>query len=539
MSPSPASQDWMVLQCGACGNRMKVRREVALQSRLLCPGCHAPVPPYADEGIGADMEPEPAPVPSLRVPAQGQPPGTPRIVLPARDIQVMQGGAISGGPSAPSTGPPAAPSFLPAASAAHPEFDGLLPEPDGDSESGDESGLDDRIHPEQRRRAKIKKRKTKRPNALRYLELTDWDHRSLTEIPEAEIAADIWADARPIPEDVAPAEEENEYVVESVDGEDGQTRTRKKKVRRRRLLLGARLLFQRFTWLSRYFTAALGVIVAGVGIYGFYVFRQKYEAPALPPITDPPIDRAVLTQYDELGAEKAVRDFLAADGTEAKLAFVRQPERIRPLMKKWYRGERTAGPLQAGEITMRDKKGGDHGSTRYYVILAMPVYVPDPLNPGSTYEEMNFFAVEEIRTGPDSTYLVDWETSTGYQEIPLETYKATMPPEPWPFRIYMKSDDYYNHDFNELEWQCVALYYPGRDFNLYGYINRSSPEGRKLLGIIEGGNRVGIIAELAYPANPASRDQVIVKRMLHPSWFYDTAADAAQPGDAIEPVPAN
>ena len=532
MSLSPPSQDWMVLQCGACGNRMKVRREVAFSSRLLCPGCHTPVPVQPDESIPMAQEyrPSPSPLP----PASPPPEGSLRTALPSRETLVMLGGMPP--PGRLPANPPATPSFLPTRNAAHPEFDGRPPEPEAELEEDEESVEDRHVHPEQRRRVKIKKRKTKRSNRLRYLELTDWDQNALTEIPEAEIAADIWAEVRPIPEDVAPAQQENEYVVESVDDEDGQTRTTKKKVRRRRLLLGARLLFLRFTWLSRYFTVALGVLVAGVGVYGFYVFRQKYHAPDLPPITEPPIDRAVLTHYDELGAEKTVRDFLAADGIEAKLAFVRQPERIRPLMKNWYRGERTAGPMTAGEVAMRDKKGGDPGSTRYYVILAMPVYVPDPLNPGSTYEEMTFFAIEELRDGPNSTYLVDWETSTGYQEIPLETYKATMPPEPWPFRIYMRSDDYYNHDFTELEWQCVALYYPGRDFHLYGYINRISLEGRKLLEMIAGGNRIGIIAELAYPPNPASRDQVIVQRMLHPSWFYDTSAEAARFGDAIEPT---
>ena len=510
MSLSPASQDWMVLQCEACGNRMKVRREVAFESRLLCPVCHTPVP----------LQPEDS--------ADAAPPSPPSALPPASH------------PSAPSPPPldgPPEPSFLPAAGDAHPVFSGnAMPagtnrESEEEEEQDDESGSPARIHPERRRRAKIKKRKTKRPNHLRYRELTDWDQSALTEIPEA----DIWADVRPIPEDVAPAGEEHEYLVESVDDDTGMTRRTTKKVRRRRLLLGARLLFQRFTWLSRYFTLTLAVLVAGVGIYGFYVFRQKYNAPVLPPVTDPPIDRAVLTQYDELGAEQAVRDFLAADGIEAKLAFVRHPERIRPLMKKWYRGERTAGPLQAGEVTLRDKKGGDFGSTRYYVILAMPVFVPDPLNAGSTSEEMNFFAVEEIRNGPDSTFLVDWETSTGYQEMPLETYKATMPPDPWAFRIYLKRDDYYNHDFTELDWQCVTLYYPGREFHLYGYINRSSFEGRKLLQLIEGGGRAGIIAELGYPPNPVSRDQVVVKRMLHPSWFYDTEADAARLGDPIAP----
>ena len=515
MSPSPPSQDWMVLQCSACGTRMKAQRGLASASRLLCPQCHAPVP-FAEE-------PEPEETEEFRaspLPSRDQDSQPPRPVLPQRESQTMQGGSY---PSGPRAVPPSAAQ----AGGFHPEFDGRVT---GEEEAGDASA---HHAPGELRRVKIKKRRTKRTEAQRYKELTDWDQSELTHIPEAEIAADIWADARPIPEDVAPAEQENEYVVESVEGEDGQTRTTKKKVRRRRLLLGARLLFQRFTSLSRYLTAALAVAVAAVAIYGFYVFRQRYEAPPLPPVTEPPIDRAVLTHYDELGAEKAVRDFLSADGIAAKLAFVRHPERVRSLMERWYRGDRTAGPLQAGEPTLRDKKGGEPGSEGYYVMLAMPVLVPDPLNPGSTYEEMNFFAVEEIRNGPDSTYLVDWETSTGYQEIPLETYKQTMPPEAYPFRIYMKADNYYNHGFSETEWQCVALYYPGRDFHLYGYINRSVPEARDLLPLVESGRRAGIIAELVYPPDPASRDQVIVKRLLHPSWFYVRPEDA-QP-DRLKP----
>ena len=521
MSLSPPSHDWMVLQCGACGNRMKVRRSVAMESRLLCPECRVPVPAMDDNPASS------APsfsAESLQKRSATSPEGG--TLFPPRESPAMQGGTWSAAP--PDTRP-----FPPTPAASHPVFDGNLRTP---QEEVDSDGESPGLHPEQRRRATIKKRKNKHSSRPRYLELTDWDQQALTEIPEAEIAADIWADARPLPEDVAPAEEENEYLVEFIDEEDGQTRTKKKKVRRRRLLRGARLVFLRLTRMSRYFTGSLGILLTGVAIYGFYVLGQKPQPVVLPPVTEPPIDRAVLTQYDALNAGQAVRGFLAADGIEAKLAFVRQPERIRPLMKNWYRGERTAGPLTAGEVAMQDKKGGEFGSTRYYVILAMPVYQPDPLNPGSTYEEMNFFAVEEIRNGPDSTYLVDWETSTGYQEMPLETFKATMPPQPFPFRIYMKSDNYYNHDFTALDWQCVALYYPGRDFHLYGYINRSSLEGRKILELIEGDRKASMIAELTYPANPVSRDQVIVKRMLHPSWFYDTAADAVQFGDAIAPA---
>lgn len=529
MSLSPQSQDWMVLQCGACGNRLKVRREVALESRLLCPSCQTPVPAGQEDLPGtAASSPEPPSANSAALPLRESPRGG----LPLHEDPVFQGGVLP-------SGRPPMPPRLPEGRAAHPEFHGRFLESDAVEEEDvgdDNENLEaTRLHPEQRRRVKIKKRSRQAPKALRYLELTDWDQKSLNGIPEAEIAADIWSGVRSIPEDVVPAPQESEYVVEAVDEGNGMTLIRKKKVSRRRLLQGARLLFQRFTWLSRFFTVALAVCLAGVAVYGFHVLQQKYRAPVLPPVTEPPIDRSVLAQSEALAAEQAVRDFLAADGIEAKLALVRQPERIRPLMQKWYRGGRSAGPLQAGEVTMQDKKGGEPGSPRYYVLLAIPVFVPDPLNPGSTLEEMNFFAIEEIRQGAETTYLVDWETSTGYQEIPLETYKATMPPEPWPFRIRMKAGDYYNHGFNELEWQCVTLYYPGRDFHLYGYINRVSIEGRKLLDLIEGGNSAGIIAELVYPPDAASRDQVIVKKMLHSSWFYDTAKDAAQLGDAIPP----
>ncbi len=545
MSLSPATPDWMVLQCPACSRRMKVQRHIAQESRLLCPHCQSLVPheeeappaiaaPPAAGGAAASPHFSPSPLPPRPTPDRG--------AFPLRESVVMQAHLLpTGTPAPPPPSPPREDSHLPSASrSAHPEFQGNLPAAnDADPDDQDEDETHDGVPPSERRRAKVKKRRSKRSSTPRYLELADWDQTDLKELPEAEIAADIWEDARPLPEDVLPQDEENDYVVETVDDGEGQTRTTKKRVRRRRLLLGARLFFLRLTSLSRHATAGLALLVAGIAVYGVYVFRQKYQAPVLPPDPDLIIDRSVLTRSDELAAEQVIRDFLAADGIEAKLAFVRQPNRVRRLMEKWYRGERTAGPLQAGEPTLRGKKGGEPGSVGYYVLMALPVFVPDPINPGSTYEEMTFFAVEEIRNGPDSTYLVDWETSTGYQELPLETFKATMPPNPYPFRIFMKAEEYYNHGFSELEWQSVTLYYPGRNFQLYGYINRTTLEGRAMLPLVENGNSAGIIAELAYPPDAVSREQVIVKRMLHPSWFYATEKEAAAWADFAEPSSPN
>ena len=510
MPLSSSSQDWAALQCGACGTRMKVPSVSAQATRLLCPHCRTPVNGAPGGSEGAEFRPGPLPP---RSPAVD--PSFPS--LPLRESPVLQGRTFSEGPRPGAE----APRESRESPGLHPEFDGrpaAAPEPGGDAMQPH--------RPEQRRRVKIKKRKAKPPPPPRWIELTDWDQRDWAQLPEAEVAADPWVEAQPLPEDRVSKGQEREYLVESVEEADGQTRTTKKRVRRRRLLIGARLVFQRLIALSRYLTAALALLVTGIALYGFHVLRQRSQAPP-PAAAEAPIDRSVLTSEDARRAEQAVRQFLAAEGIEAKLALVRQPERIRPLMQRWYRDGRSAGAAAAGEPSLRDKRGGDVGSTGYYVLLAMPVYVPDPLNPGSTYEEMTFFAVEEIRNGSSSTYLVDWETSVGYQELPLETFKGTMPPEAYPFRIYMKADTYYNHGFSELEWQCVALYYPGRDFHLDGYISRSTRDGREMLPLVEGGRRAGIIADLVYPPNPASRDQVIVKRMRYPSWFFAKAEDAA------------
>jgi hypothetical protein len=390
---------------------------------------------------------------------------------------------------------------------------------------------DRRLAPESTRRAVIKKRKIKDQPMVEARELTDWDQREVSSIPEAEYEADEWGEVRHLPGEGQTLEKTRDCIVEVVE-ENGMVRTTRKRVRRRRLSKGAALFFKRLSAMSRCLVAALGLLMAGAAAYGFHVFRQKADVAAIPRAVEPLIDRLVLTSYDEQGAEKVIRDFLAADGIEAKLAFVRQPERIRPLMEGWYRGDRTAGPLQAGEVGMRDKREGPEGSGMYLVMLAMPVLVPDPLNAGSVKEESTFFAVEEIRHGGGSTYLVDWEVSTGYQALPLETFKATMPKESYPFRVFMKEEEegYYNHGFSEAEWQCVELYYPTKDFQLYGYISRKTPEGREMLPLIQGGRKAGVIVELRYPEDSASRNQVIVSRLLHSSWFYAKPEDAAAPG---------
>lgn len=544
-APSPSSpQDWMVLQCQACGARMKSRRSVARDAYLLCPECRMPVAiplpegeilsPEADPIPGPDPDFTPRPLPSSpgqRATGFSPPPGAGGsgggTALPGyRDGTVFDGGRLpSRLPARP--GAPPEEEF-----AAHPVFDGSVDD-SGSEEESDEAPYAENEEPGQpsrprgERRARIKKRRRKTENT--YVELTDWDQKDLSRIPEAEVEADTWRRSVPMPEDMF-LPEVGDFVVQTEEGQAAR-----KKVRRK--AKGSRYFFLQLTRFSTFLIIALGVLLAGVGVYGFTQLKKgkDYVPPPAPAAEeDETLDRRVLTASDVTGAEKAVRNFLAADGVEAKLPFVRQPKRVGPLMKKWYQTH-SAAPLTAGEVAMQQKTGGEVDSPGYFVMLALPVLMPDPLNPGQTQEEMTFFSVEEIRKDRVSTYLVDWETSTGYQEMPLEVFKSTMPKEAHTFRVSLKPGDYYNHGFDEKEWQCYTLSYPGRDFQIWGYLRRNSPDGRVMELKLENGwtGNMGIV-ELQYPENAVSRDQVIISHIIQHSWYLpDTEEPKEMPKETI------
>ena len=52
-----------------------------------------------------------------------------------------------------------------------------------------------------------------------------------------------------------------------------------------------------------------------------------------------------LTSKEELEATKVVSDFLEAKTVEERLAHVRDPKRVKPLMEKWYKDRAEAEAL--------------------------------------------------------------------------------------------------------------------------------------------------------------------------------------------------
>ena len=496
MSAPSSPKDWLILQCHACGSPLKVRPESAAGTRVSCPVCRSPV--VLDRA--ADMRsPEfRAELPKDSDRQLSEPTHRRPVEEPRREDEFIPG-------------------LEKQAAREAWEINGTFPAYDDGflqnlkSTEGHHGG----------KHIKIKKRRKQSAAPSQRDALMDWD-TTMDTLPEAELYSDPWLEPMPIPEEVT-REKSRDFVV-SEKSEEGQTVRRVKRVRKRRIFTLAQLFFRRLSYGMRVLTVSL---VSAIGIggmwWGIKVFRQRFMPVTFDAVvSDSQLDQEILERRNEDAATKVVSAFLAVTGVEAKLAHVRQPDRVRPLMETWYQ-KHPDKSVEAGEVLSRDKfKSGG----AYFVKLELQVTAPDLLDEKVTRSEKRFFVVEETtEENGERSYKVDWETTAGWCEMTFDEFKLQQPRTPVTFRLKMRSSDYYNHGFtNEKKWLASELYFPyaegGKERIFFGYLERGSKAWHDLALYAEPGNNASVIVSLRYPEDAVSREQVIIDSMVHNSWFY-------------------
>lgn len=509
---------------------MKARRETVLAGKaLVCPSCKAPIameiPQPTAPARGLENEanhpvfkaPPLAPAPA---PSEAAPPAAPaKTFRPAalpptkqRSTPALQEEkAAPPDLSQPSRLPEVKPKSFESAKTVPREEKRIVTA--GDHELSEEFkaklkgiGLD---------RLRVRRRRRLEQDEVR---LADWD-TVLDHIPEAELAADEWAapSSGILPEEVI-ASESREYVTR-VDV-DGKSMKRIKRIRKSRLVQGVQLFFRRMTVGVRWGILGLLAGVAGIGLYWLArIFYEKVRPSDPVPVgllsEAEAATRVQVTQDAILESEKVVRAFYGAPNWKEKLKFVRRAEAVAPLMEKWYQTHSDAA-MPVHEV--EDARKGTAGKA-FYVYLALRI--------GENHVQ-KFAAVEEIpQTDGTFRYLLDWETTEGYQPMELYDYKIKQPREPMSFRVRVNPYDYYNHGFSDNKvWQSYQLTYPGNDtFELIGYVKRDSALYDDLVKqlLLE----ANLILQVRYPAEAISRDQVEIEKIVHTSWYYERDAAKA------------
>ncbi len=341
----------------------------------------------------------------------------------------------------------------------------------------------------------------RRHRSKRQLESLGWDEERGNETGEGSDASD-------------PDDDSSEFLEMDPDSPGG---VRLKRVRRKKVLTGRDKFIRVLT--AAVFAAAL--LIAAFVIYSFVMQTTRVigtEAKTLqelPPQIRALIDEANetpitddLTQAEDKIAASVLSGFLNAKSIDERLRFVRNQEKVRPLMEEWYQKnpEEAEREWPDAEILLR-KKIVDQG--RYFIILAVEF-----VGLGKR--------VLAIEQSLDGEMRLDWPTTVGYQPMPLEEFKTKRPITPVKFWVKMKPSEFYNHRFSDpLEYKAVELSYPGRiEFKLIGYIKRSTDWGAKLITKLEEGQAPSLILELAYPEK-ATEDssQVEIVSILSESWW--------------------
>jgi hypothetical protein len=338
----------------------------------------------------------------------------------------------------------------------------------------------------------------RRKQRKRLTEAPDWDENAANLDQEKDRASD---------------DDSSEFLEMDPDSPGG---VRLKRVRRKKILTTKDKFIRGLVLTGSAFAVAIvGFIIfsAAKGILNVAVeegemrrelplkIRELIEA-ANRPTTD-------LTQDEELIAAEILSGFLNAKTIDERLQYVRDQKRVKPLMEKWYaeNPEEASREWPDAEIILR-KKIIDR--ERYFVILAVE------------FVEIGkrVLAIEQNKETGEMR--IDWETTVGYQPMPLEEFKSQRPTKPVKFWVKVKPSDFYNHNFSDpLKYQAVELSYPGRgDFKLVGYFDRQKEWAKILQEKLEAGNAPSLIVELAYPEGEIKDgSQVEINSIVADTWW--------------------
>lgn len=207
---------------------------------------------------------------------------------------------------------------------------------------------------------------------------------------------------------------------------------------------------------------------------------------------------------DDLVIEEAAvvaQSFFKAPNWEERLKFVRQPDAVRPMMQAYYQ-DHPDGPITDAALA-----------------LAMPVrHVVNLSFEIPSLNRSHFLCVVLSR----GRYLVDWESSSLYQEEQINRLRATRSTERTRIAVTVTKSEaanYYNYAFSDAtRWECYQLGYPGLNLHLFGYAVKESSDAISLdamLGIVD---KQAAVLEVRFPPDAPVDNQVEIIGVLRGEW---------------------
>lgn len=206
--------------------------------------------------------------------------------------------------------------------------------------------------------------------------------------------------------------------------------------------------------------------------------------------------------------EKVVAKFLAATSIAEALPYVRQPERVKPLMEDWY-----------GRHPWETQALSKLGMIQPAVLEGRSFWVVGAVLKNGQRQSL---LVEEL---PGGDVKVDWEILVCYQPMEWDRYLADRPSNrAYDFRVWATQDTLYSHEFaDSTRWICYRLTVRGSDEYLYGYVPVGSPEAKamaEMAAVTRATGRASATLRLRVPAGANSARGVVIESVVARRWTY-------------------
>lgn len=214
--------------------------------------------------------------------------------------------------------------------------------------------------------------------------------------------------------------------------------------------------------------------------------------------------RSLLERMDD-----CVRGYLKADSIDQKLAYVRHPKRVRPLMEKYYKDHQMVAE-QFRQFAHYQAVGIDGASFVYgRVVLA------DDASHDLLLEQL-----------PNGSYRVDWESDVCYQAMAWDQFLSSRPTQPLVMRVGATPDNFFAYEFSEDQYDCFKLTARDSDDHVFGYAVKGSEVSIAMRSFfmkarqVVSGKSEPFTLLLRFSESASAKNCVHIDRVMAPRWIF-------------------